>query len=144
MEAFLASEGGLALKAALVVAFADFATGSFAALRDGTFALDALAAFLRTHILGRVAPLGTLLRSVRCWHSATSVVLSPVASSRWALSLALLRMRLRLHPRSGATSDRPRNRMSRPIRLLPNSIPSRLSEPSLRRTPLPVPGCLPR
>lgn len=61
MEAFLASEGGLALKAALIVAFADFATGSFAALRDGTFALDALAAFLRKHVLGRVAPLGTLL-----------------------------------------------------------------------------------
>lgn len=61
MEAFLASEGGLALKAAVIVAFADFATGSFAALRDGTFALDALGAFLRKHILGRVAPLGTLL-----------------------------------------------------------------------------------
>jgi len=43
------------------VAFADFATGSFAALRDGTFALDALAAFLRKHIWGRVAPIGTLL-----------------------------------------------------------------------------------
>ena len=61
MEAFLMSEGGLALKAAVLVAFADFATGSFAALRDGTFALDAIAAFLRKHILGRVAPLGTLL-----------------------------------------------------------------------------------
>lgn len=61
MEAFLASDAGLALKAALIAAFADFATGSFAALRDGTFSFDALAAFLRKHILGRVAPLGTLL-----------------------------------------------------------------------------------
>jgi hypothetical protein len=61
MEAFLASQAGLALKAALIAAFADFATGSFAALRDGTFQLDAVAAFLRKHILGRVAPLGTLL-----------------------------------------------------------------------------------
>lgn len=61
LEAFLASQAGLALKAAVLVAFADFATGSFAALRDGTFALDAVAAFLRKHILGRVAPLGTLL-----------------------------------------------------------------------------------
>lgn len=61
MEAFLGSDAGLALKAALIAAFADFATGSFAALRDGTFSLDALAAFLRKHILGRVAPLGTLL-----------------------------------------------------------------------------------
>ena len=61
MEAFLASESGLALKAALIAAFADFATGAFAALRDGTFQLDALAAFLRKHLVGRVAPLGTLL-----------------------------------------------------------------------------------
>ena len=61
MEAFLASTAGLALKAAVIAAFADFATGSFAALRDGTFQLDAIAAFLRKHIVGRVAPLGTLL-----------------------------------------------------------------------------------
>lgn len=61
LTAFLDSAAGLALKAALAAAFLDFATGSFAALRDGTFALDAIAAFLRKHILGRVAPLGTLL-----------------------------------------------------------------------------------
>lgn len=61
LEAFLASDAGLALKGALVAAGLDFITGSFAALRDGTFALDALAAFLRKHILGRVAPLAALL-----------------------------------------------------------------------------------
>jgi hypothetical protein len=61
LEAFLDSQAGLALKGAVIVAFADFLTGSFAALRDGTFALDALAAFLRKHILGRVAPLASLL-----------------------------------------------------------------------------------
>lgn len=61
LQGFLASEAGLALKGALIAAFADFATGSFAALKDGTFSPDALAAFLRKHILGRVAPLGTLL-----------------------------------------------------------------------------------
>jgi hypothetical protein len=61
LQAFLDSTSGLALKAALAAAFLDFATGSFAALRDGTFALDAIAAFLRKHILGRVAPLATLL-----------------------------------------------------------------------------------
>lgn len=61
LSAFLDSQSGLALKAAVIAAFADFATGAFAALRDGTFELDALAAFLRKHILGRVAPLGTLL-----------------------------------------------------------------------------------
>lgn len=59
--AFLAAPAGLALKGALVAAFLDFITGAFAALRDGTFALDALAAFLRKHILGRVAPLAALL-----------------------------------------------------------------------------------
>jgi hypothetical protein len=61
MIEFLNSDAGLALKGLLIVSFLDFATGSFAALRDGTFALDALAAFVRKHILGRVAPIGTLL-----------------------------------------------------------------------------------
>lgn len=61
LQAFLDSTAGLALKGALIAAFADFAIGTFAALRDGTFALDAVAAFLRKHIIGRVAPLGTLL-----------------------------------------------------------------------------------
>lgn len=58
--AFLASPAGLALKAALVAAFLDFAFGSFAALRDGVFALDSLAAFVRKHLLGRVLPVGLL------------------------------------------------------------------------------------
>lgn len=61
LEAFLASEAGIALKGALVAAFLDFLTGSFAAIRDGTFAMDALAAFLRKHLIGRVAPLAVLL-----------------------------------------------------------------------------------
>lgn len=58
---FLNSEAGLALQGLVVVAFLDFATGAFAALRDGTFALDAIAAFVRKHIFGRVAPIGMLL-----------------------------------------------------------------------------------
>lgn len=61
LQTFLNSQAGMALVAMLGVAFADFLTGSFAALRDGTFALDALAAFLRKHIWGRVAPIGALL-----------------------------------------------------------------------------------
>lgn len=61
LQAFLDSEAGLALKAVLVVAFLDFITGVFAAFRDGTFALDSVAAFLRKHVAGRVAPIGTLL-----------------------------------------------------------------------------------
>jgi hypothetical protein len=58
---FLNSQAGTVLIAMLLVAFADFLTGSFAALRDGTFQLDALAAFIRKHIWGRVAPIGVLL-----------------------------------------------------------------------------------
>lgn len=61
IRTFLDSQAGVALLAMLGVAFADFLTGSFAALRDGTFALDALAAFIRKHIWGRVAPIGMLL-----------------------------------------------------------------------------------
>jgi hypothetical protein len=61
MTEFLNSDAGKALAGLLIVAFLDFVTGTFAALRDGTFALDALAAFVRKHILGRVAPIGTLL-----------------------------------------------------------------------------------
>lgn len=61
LDGFLASEAGLALKGALIAAFADLATGVFASLKDNTFSMDALAAFLRKHILGRVCPLGVLL-----------------------------------------------------------------------------------
>lgn len=61
LRVFLDSQAGTALLGMVGVAFADFAVGSFAALRDNTFELDALAAFLRKHIWGRVAPIGTLL-----------------------------------------------------------------------------------
>jgi hypothetical protein len=60
MAEFLASTGGLAVKAALVAAFLDFAFGVFAAVRDGTFAVDAVAAFLRKHLVGRVLPVSVL------------------------------------------------------------------------------------
>jgi hypothetical protein len=61
LSAFLASPAGLAVKGALVAAFADFAVGSFFALQRDTFALDSVAAFARKHLLGRVAPLAALL-----------------------------------------------------------------------------------
>jgi hypothetical protein len=57
---FLESTGGIAVKAALVAAFLDFAFGVFAAVRDGTFAVDAVAAFLRKHLMGRVLPVSLL------------------------------------------------------------------------------------
>ena len=56
----LNSPAGLAIKGALVAAFLDFAFGVFAAVRDGTFALDAVAAFLRKHLVGRVLPASVL------------------------------------------------------------------------------------
>lgn len=58
---FLNSPAGIALEGALAAAFLDFAFGVFAALRDGVFALDSVAAFVRKHLLGRVFPLGTML-----------------------------------------------------------------------------------
>jgi hypothetical protein len=60
LDAFLNDPTGLAVKAALVAAFLDFAFGVFAAARDGTFALDSLASFVRKHLLGRVFPVGLL------------------------------------------------------------------------------------
>lgn len=60
LSGFLASPAGLAVKAALIAAFLDFAFGVFAAVRDGTFAIDAIAAFLRKHLVGRVLPVTVL------------------------------------------------------------------------------------
>lgn len=54
------SPAGVAIKGALVAAFLDFAFGVFAAAKDGSFALDALAAFVRKHLLGRVFPVSLL------------------------------------------------------------------------------------
>ena len=56
LHAFLDSPAGWAVKGAMVAAFLDFAVGLFAALRDDKLALDAIAAFLRKHMLGRVLP----------------------------------------------------------------------------------------
>lgn len=61
MRAFLADPAGVAFQSVLVLSFVDFATGTFAAIRDGTFALDVVAAFLRKHVLGRSAPILLLL-----------------------------------------------------------------------------------
>lgn len=60
METFFESTGGLAVKAALIAAALDFIFGVFAAVKDGTFAIDAVAAFLRKHLAGRVLPISLL------------------------------------------------------------------------------------
>src|SRR5262245_61157973 len=61
LSEFLNSPSGQALVVLLAAAFADFLTGSFAAIRDGTFALDSVAAWVRKHVAGRVLPIGVLL-----------------------------------------------------------------------------------
>jgi len=61
IRAFLASPEGIAVYGVLVLALADFTLGTLAAFRDGSFAIDAVAAFLRKHIAGRVAPVAFLL-----------------------------------------------------------------------------------
>lgn len=61
IRAFFDSTDALALYACLVLAAADFILGTLAALRDDTFRLDSVAAYLRKHIAGRVAPIGVLI-----------------------------------------------------------------------------------
>lgn len=59
-QTFLDSPAGVAIYGALVAAFLDLAFGIFAAARSGTFALDAVGAWIRKHLLGRVFPVSVL------------------------------------------------------------------------------------
>ena len=59
---FFDAPAGQAVIAVALLAVADFALGVFAALRDDVFSMDAVAAWLRRNLAGRVAPIfGTLL-----------------------------------------------------------------------------------
>ena len=58
---FFASDAGKAGVLVLVLALVDFVLGVAAAWRDNTFQLDAVAAWLRKHIAGRVFPIWVLL-----------------------------------------------------------------------------------
>jgi hypothetical protein len=77
VTAFLDSTGGLAVKGALTAAFLDFAFGVYAAFRDGTFALDSVAAFVRKHLLGRVFPASTL--AIVAYYSGDAVMTTAAA-----------------------------------------------------------------
>lgn len=77
MTEFLQSTAGLAVKGALVAAFLDFAFGVFAAIRDGTFAIDALAAFLRKHLVGRVLPCTAL--AVAAYYTGDPLMIATAA-----------------------------------------------------------------
>jgi hypothetical protein len=61
LTAFFQTEVGSLVYLTLLAAFANFAFGLWAALRDGTFQLSAVAAFIRKDILGRVTPIFGLL-----------------------------------------------------------------------------------
>src|SRR5687767_13536805 len=61
LTAFFASPAGIAVYSVLGIALLDFILGVFAAIRDKTFQLDAVAAWLRKHIAGRVMPIVVML-----------------------------------------------------------------------------------
>jgi hypothetical protein len=61
LTAFFQTEVGSLVYLTLLAAFANFAFGVWAAVRDGTFQLSAVAAFIRKDILGRVTPIFGLL-----------------------------------------------------------------------------------
>lgn len=89
LTAFLADPAGLALKALLVAAFCDFVTGTFAAVRDGSFTFMAIAAWLRKHLAGRVGPLGVLL--VVLYLSGDAVMLATTVAAAGAYAAETLR-----------------------------------------------------
>lgn len=61
MVEFFNSLSGQTIYAMLGVALLDFLLGIAAAVRDGTFSLDEVAAVLRSHIVGRVFPIALML-----------------------------------------------------------------------------------
>jgi hypothetical protein len=61
LQAFFAAPEGIALYGVIVIGLADFIIGVSMAVRDGTFRMDAVAAWLRKHLAGRIAPIVGLL-----------------------------------------------------------------------------------
>jgi hypothetical protein len=58
---FFGTPAGAAVVALFALAALDFMLGVFAAFRDGIFKLDAVAAWLRKHVAGRVLPTAAVL-----------------------------------------------------------------------------------
>lgn len=85
---FLDSTGGLAVKGALTAAFLDFAFGVYAAFRDGSFALDSVAAFVRKHLLGRVFPASTL--AIVAYYTGDAVMIAAAAGALTAYAAETL------------------------------------------------------
>lgn len=70
------------------VAFIRFALGSFAALRDGTFVLSSVAAFIRSQVLGRVFPILTTAFLAGSIEGEAGVALTVFAAGQGAAYVA--------------------------------------------------------
>lgn len=82
LHAFLGSEAGIALQALVVAAALDFVTGTLAAVRDGTFEWQAIGAWIRKHLLGRVATVAVVLLAAYFtgnWALLTAAILAATA-----------------------------------------------------------------
>ena len=105
LKAFLDSPAGLAIYGALAAAFLDLAFGVYAALRDGVFALDSVAAFLRKHILGRVMPAATLAIVGHLTGSAPMIAAAAAALALYAAeTLASIYASLQVPDKDPATA----------------------------------------
>lgn len=101
---FLNDPIGLAVQGAVVAAFLDFAFGVFAALRDGSFQWDALAAFVRKHLLGRVLPSATLALTAYFTGNALMAAAAVGALTAYALeTLASIYGSIKPAPPAGTT-----------------------------------------
>lgn len=84
LVAFLAAPAGLALKALAFAAFLDFVTGTFAAVRDGSFTWMAIAAWLRKHLAGRVGILAVLLVTLHFSGDSSMLALTIAAAGAYS------------------------------------------------------------
>lgn len=61
LREFFDSDTGRYAALVLVLPLVDWVLGALAAVRDGTFQLDSVAAFIRKHVAGRVLPIWLLM-----------------------------------------------------------------------------------
>ena len=61
LDAFFSSQAGQLALWVVLLPVVDLVLSLAAAVRDGTFQLDAIAAFLRKHVAGRIVPIWILL-----------------------------------------------------------------------------------
>ena len=88
LQALFDSPAGVAIYGALTAAFLDFAFGVFGAVRDGNFAIDSVAAFLRKHLVGRVLPVSLL--AIAGYYTGNQVMIAAAAASLTAYAAETL------------------------------------------------------